>query len=231
LRNETKGGKDHRRRPELWEILLGAVVIALGFLFEYIDTVGLGLGGPTGPDVFPPSIAQWDASLLLAINPGLLSPIPNAFFGLITHWGSTLAIVVFCVVLYWAGYRKEAVLILTTVVIGTIIVAPLKLVVMRPRPYSTLSGVVPLDYESGPSFPSGHAERIFALAAVFPTRKSMKVLLLYLLAIAVAFSRIYVGVHYPLDVLVGILIGLVVGKITLRLQARILGLASRFVKL
>ncbi|WXG43872.1 MAG: phosphatase PAP2 family protein [Promethearchaeati archaeon SRVP18_Atabeyarchaeia-1] len=229
--NEVKKDSVLRRRPESWEILLGIVIIVLGVLFEYIDTIGLGLGGPTGPDVFPPPIAQWDASLLLAINPGLLSPIPSAFFGLVTHLGSTLAVVVFCIVLYWLGYRKEAVLILTTVVIGTLIVAPLKIAVMRPRPYSTLSGVIPLDYESGSSFPSGHSERIFALAAVFPTRKSMKVLLLYLLSIAVAFSRIYVGVHYPLDVLVGVLIGLVVGKVTLRLQTRILGVASRFVKL
>jgi undecaprenyl-diphosphatase len=215
------------RRPLPREILLGVIILFVGFVFEYIDTVVLSTSGPSGPDVFPPSISQWDASLLLSINPGLLNPILNVFFSLITHVGSTLAIVVLCVVLYWVGYRREAALIFATVVIGTIIVAPLKLAILRPRPYSTLPAVVPLDTESGSSFPSGHSERIFALAAVFPTRKSWKVLILYLLAVIVAFSRIYVGVHYPFDVAVGILIGFIVGKITLRLQDTVLKVAKR----
>jgi undecaprenyl-diphosphatase len=58
----------------------------------------------------------------------------------------------------------------------------------------------------------------------------MRVLFLYLLAVAVAFSRMYLGVHYPLDVAVGILIGFVVGKVTLRLQEKVLKAASRFAK-
>ena len=215
----------HRPLPK--EILLGVLILFIGFVFEYVDTYVLGATGPTGSDVFPPSIAQWDASLLLSINPGLLNPILNVFFALITHIGSTLAIVVLCVVLYWAGYRREAVLIFATVVIGTLVVAPLKLVILRPRPYSTFSAVVPLDTESGSSFPSGHSERIFALAAVFPTKKSWTTLTLYLLAVVVAFSRIYVGVHYPLDVAAGILIGFVIGKVTLRFQERVLSVAKR----
>jgi undecaprenyl-diphosphatase len=231
MAKQMKEGSALRRRPEPREILLGAFILIVGVLFEYIDTVILSTSGPSGPDVFPPLIAQWDASLLLSINPALLSPIPNILFGLVTHLGSTLAIVALSVALYWAGYRREAVLIFTTVVIGTLIVAPLKLVVLRPRPYSTLPTVVPLDYESGSSFPSGHSERIFAFAAVFPTKKSMRVLFLYLLAVAVAFSRMYLGVHYPLDIAVGILIGFVVGKVTLRLQEKVLKAASRFAEL
>jgi undecaprenyl-diphosphatase len=216
-----------KRRPLPKEVLLGVLILFIGLVLEYVDTVVLGSKGPTGPDVFPPSIAQWDASLTLSINPGLLNPVLNIFFGLLTHVGSTLAIVALCVVLYWVGYRREAVLIFATVVIGTLIVAPLKLAILRPRPYSTLPAVVPLDTESGSSFPSGHSERIFALAAVFPTKRSANVLLLYILAVIVSFSRIYVGVHYPLDVAVGILIGFIVGKVTLRLRERILKAAKR----
>lgn len=231
MQNQTKGKDTPRRRPEPREILLGVLILSIGVLLEYIDTVYLSAIGPSGPDVFPPWISQWDTSLLLSINPALLNPILGILLGLITHVGSTLAMVVLCVVLYWLGYRKEAALIFATVVIGTIVLAPLKLIVMRPRPYSTLSGVVPLDYESGPSFPSGHSERIFALAAVFPTKRSKKVLFLYLLVAVVAFSRIYVGVHYPLDVAVGAIIGLVVGKVTLRFQEKVLKVASQLTKL
>ncbi len=231
MENHTKEGSTARRRPEPREILLGIIILIAGVLFEYIDTVFLSTIGPLGPDVFPPWISQWDTSLMLSINPGLLNPILGILLSLITHVGSTLAMVALCVFLYWLGYRKEAALIFTTVVIGTIVLAPLKLIVMRPRPYSTLSAVVPLDYESGPSFPSGHSERIFALAAVFPTTRSKKALFLYLLAVVVAFSRIYVGVHYPLDVAVGAIIGLVVGKFTLRIQEKVLKVASQLNRL
>jgi undecaprenyl-diphosphatase len=231
MQKQAKGEGTPRRRPEPREILLGVLILGIGVLLEFIDTVYLSTIGPSGPDVFPPWISQWDTSLMLSINPALLNPILGILFGLITHVGSTLAMVALCVVLYWLGYRKEAALIFTTVVIGTVVLAPLKLIVMRPRPYSTLSGVVPLDYESGPSFPSGHSERIFALAAVFPTKRSMKLLFLYLLAVVVAFSRIYVGVHYPLDVAFGAIIGLVVGKVTLRFQEKVLTVASRLTKL
>jgi undecaprenyl-diphosphatase len=226
MQKQTNGKGAPRRRPEPREILLGVLILGVGVVLEFIDTVYLSAIGPSGSDVFPPWLSQWDTSLMLSINPALLNPILGILFGLITHMGSTLAMVVLCVVLYWLGYRKEAALIFATVVIGTIVLAPLKLIVMRPRPYSTLAGVVPLDYESGPSFPSGHSERIFALAAVFPTERSKKVLFLYLLAAIVAFSRIYVGVHYPLDVAVGAVIGLVVGKVTLRFQEKVLKVAS-----
>ena len=164
--------------PPTKELVLGVAIMAIGFILEFINTFVLGGTGPSGPDVFPASIAQWDASLLLSINPTLLSPAPNIFFALITNAGSMLAVVILCVFLYWFGYRREAALIFATVVIGTLIVAPLKLAILRPRPYSTLPAVVPLVIESGSSFPSGHSERIFALAAVFPTKKSWKVLFL-----------------------------------------------------
>jgi undecaprenyl-diphosphatase len=219
-----------RRRPERNEILIGIIILIVGALLEYIDEVALSTSAPSGPDVFPPWISQWDTSLLLSINPTLLNSVFNVIFGLITHLGSTFAMVFICVALYWLGYKKEAALIFATVVIGTIVLAPLKVIFNRPRPYTTLSVITPIDYESGPSFPSGHSERVFALAAVFPSKRSLRVLFPYLLAAAVAFSRVYVGVHYPLDIIVGSIIGLVVGKVTLRWQGKILEVASRLTR-
>ncbi|MBS7651306.1 MAG: phosphatase PAP2 family protein [Candidatus Bathyarchaeia archaeon] len=136
--------------------------------------------------------------------------------------------VIFCVLLYLLGYKEEALLIFVTIILGTLVVSPLKATVTRLRPYSTLPTVVPLDYEAGSSFPSGHSERIFALATVIRGgwRKS---LLAYSLAATVAFSRLYLGVHYPTDVLFGSVIGLIVGVITLRLERRIIWLSSRFI--
>ena len=69
-----------------------------------------------------------------------------------------------------------------------------------------------------PSFPSGHAATSFACAATlapFVSRRGQ--IVLYVLAAGIAYSRVYVGVHYPLDVLAGAAIGLGVATALRRL--------------
>jgi undecaprenyl-diphosphatase len=92
----------------------------------------------------------------------------------------------------------------------------LKLAVDRARPVDHPLVVEPTTH----SFPSGHAATSFACAATlapFAPRQAKPVL--YALAAAIAYSRVYVGVHYPLDVLGGAALGLLVATALRRLPA------------
>jgi undecaprenyl-diphosphatase len=68
------------------------------------------------------------------------------------------------------------------------------------------------------SFPSGHAATSFACAALLAWLTPLPKVALFALAALIAFSRVYVGVHYPLDVLGGAALGLAIAT-ALRLLA------------
>jgi undecaprenyl-diphosphatase len=90
----------------------------------------------------------------------------------------------------------------------------IKNLVARPRPYDILAWLQPLvPLLSEFSFPSGHASSSFAAAsAIALTSMNRKWHIpVYTLATLISFSRLYVGVHYPSDVLAGLFLGLFCG--------------------
>jgi undecaprenyl-diphosphatase len=99
-----------------------------------------------------------------------------------------------------------------TVWTADLVVLGLKAAVGRERPYEAVPGPDPLvGWHLGASFPSGHAATSAAGAVILASLIGRGGLWLGLLAAAVACSRVYVGVHYPLDVLAGAAVGLAVG--------------------
>jgi membrane-associated phospholipid phosphatase len=88
----------------------------------------------------------------------------------------------------------------------------LKELVDRDRPTARFPTPEPLVHvPHSSSFPSAHAATAFACATTLAGGASRRLAaLLYLLATAIAYSRVYVGVHYPLDVLAGAALGVLV---------------------
>jgi undecaprenyl-diphosphatase len=79
----------------------------------------------------------------------------------------------------------------------------IKLLVDRPRP-----GLDPLvRLPTDPAFPSGHAATSFAGATMLSAFAPRYRVVFFLLAAGIAFSRVYVGVHWPFDVLAGAALG------------------------
>jgi undecaprenyl-diphosphatase len=91
----------------------------------------------------------------------------------------------------------------------------------RPRPFEDIAEPGPLITATvGSSFPSGHAATSFAGAVVLATAVRRAAPALFVLAGAIAFSRVYVGVHYPSDVLAGMALGSLVALVVLRVRSR-----------
>ncbi|MEI6034231.1 MAG: phosphatase PAP2 family protein [Verrucomicrobiae bacterium] len=138
-------------------------------------------------------------------------------------------------VLIFGGFHARAMVLVAGVSVGMTdgaVVNPLKHMVGRPRPHEILSGARTLDLAKarprflalwqplkenysrpgspparGNSFPSGHATNVFALATVAAVFYRRWGWLAYFPAALVSYSRIYVGSHWPLDILFSCFLG------------------------
>ena len=109
--------------------------------------------------------------------------------------------------------RRPLVALLTAVTVWTadLIAVGLKVPFDRPRPFITEPQPKPLFIGvRGDSFPSAHAATSFAAAVLLTSLFPRRWPLFFGLAVAIAFSRVYVGVHYPGDVLAGAALGVLV---------------------
>ena len=142
----------------------------------------------------------------------------DTFFVALSHIGS-YGIVWFVLAVIAALVLRRPVifpLVVAAYFAASVVVDVLKVSIDRQRPVGHTLVTEP----TSSSFPSGHAATSFACAATLaPFVSRTGAVVLYVLAAGIAYSRVYVGVHYPLDVLAGAAIGLLVATALRRLRA------------
>ena len=136
---------------------------------------------------------------------------------IVTYFGSELILIPFAGLLYLRSKKNKletAFMLVAAVVVSDIVLLILKAGYFRQRPSHVLNGVIlPLGVDNESSFPSGHTTRAFAVASLVSLRMGRKYVLLLVLAIGVALSRIIIGVHFPLDVVGGAFLGILLGLV------------------
>lgn len=135
-------------------------------------------------------------------------PILNEFMLLITNLGDEITFLVIALVLFWCVDKRSGYFLLTVGFVGTLANQFMKLHFRVPRPWVIDENFTILEEAreaaSGYSFPSGHTQSsvgTFGAIATITNRKVIRFVAV-VIAILVPFSRMYIGVHTPLDVLV-----------------------------
>jgi undecaprenyl-diphosphatase len=112
--------------------------------------------------------------------------------------------------------RILGITLLAAMTVSYNITATIKILIARPRPFIGLGNVIVLGLaDKGYSFPSGHSVTAFATAVILASHFRRHVLF-YSLAAIMAFSRVYVGAHYPSDVITGSIIGILIGLVLVK---------------
>lgn len=157
------------------------------------------------------------------INSVLVNPIFDLVMPLATRLGGGEVIFILAVfIIFFSAPEKRmsGILLLAGLTAGYFITDFLKTYCAMPRPFMSMPDVrLLIGRASGFSLPSGHTSIAFMTAFIL-TRFFGKDWLWYSLAGLVAFSRIYLGVHYPSDALVGALIGMMVGYMLVKASER-----------
>lgn len=183
--------------------------------------------------------------LFIYINQHMQNSVLDMIMPMITHFGGfiwllliVLAIFLYAKVTKRDALKKVAAIALVALLFSDLIALLLKQIVQEPRPFMSLENVRLLIPESDPcSFPSGHATSTLAVVSIFLLNmenlaKKHHVIIdiaLLIFAIVIMFSRIYVGVHYPFDVLCGALIGIAGALIVNKYKDKILSLLERII--
>lgn len=180
--------------------------------------MGLGLFAIVTLLVFSGRLQAADASAALLVNGYDLSSLGTTLMQLSTNYGRELVWSLLVLVMLFFGNRNTktmalelGILFLVGILLGDIA----KVLLPRPRPFPTIPLTLRVPNETDSSYPSGHA-LIVSIGAAFCLARFQRKIVAGLLTIEagiVCYSRVYLGVHYPLDVAGGVILGIAIALV------------------
>lgn len=143
------------------------------------------------------------------------NPVCDAIFSFVTMFGEETAFILVGLVFYWCISKKQGYYLLSIGLIGTVLNQFLKLIFRIPRPWVVDENFKIVEsareQATGYSFPSGHTQNsvgILGGIALWNKNKVVKIISI-IICFLVPLSRMYLGVHTPLDVFVSVILALV----------------------
>lgn len=162
---------------------------------------------------------EWGISVIQAVQ-SLQNPFLTVIMRIITFLGDPLSYIILLPIIFWCIDEKKGFVLGFVSLFSAGINTAIKNTVRVPRPY-IMEPSVGLDTVEGFSTPSGHAQgsvTFWSLSAALADKKRsphwLRILAAFLLPFLIGFSRIYLGVHYPTDVLLGWIIGALIVALT-----------------
>lgn len=167
------------------------------------------------------SLIQIDIAIFRLINSGISNPFFDSIMPFLTNTDNWILVYIFLFGwLLWKGGKKGrilAILLIFSILITDQVCSQLiKEFVGRLRPCRSIDNIILLvDCGPGKSFPSSHAANNFAAAFLLANFYKQYTWVYFSFASLIALSRVYIGVHYPLDIFAGALIGFFIGYLLL----------------
>jgi len=160
------------------------------------------------------NLIELDTTLFYFFNVGLQNSIFDFLMPVLTnldYWRIPLGLMVILLLVFGKKKGRIAVLLLVLGITLSDQVCNnlLKPLIQRIRPCNVLENIhLLVNCTKAYSFPSSHAMNIFTGCILLSYSYRKIRVILFIIAILVSYSRIYVGVHYPFDVLTGVILGI-----------------------
>lgn len=142
----------------------------------------------------------------------LSTPFLDTVFEILTMFGEQEVFIAVICLIFWNISRRKGLVLGLTLSLSVLLNLSLKLIFRSPRPYLVLEGVAGkrLATAGGYAFPSGHTQgaATFYAGLAYIVRKRWFTAAALILPMAIGISRLYLGVHWPIDAAGGYLLGL-----------------------
>ncbi len=152
---------------------------------------------------------KWNVKIFRVIN-NRRNKFLDKFYKKFFWMGKSYSLIFFLPVFYYFGKTKAIIEVALALIITGILMPALKYTFRHKRPVTLLEDVHLLEPVSLKSFPSADTAYAFTLFGVslffFPI---WAIVLMFIYAVLIAYGRIYMGAHFPLDVIVGAVLGLI----------------------